>query len=153
MWDYYITFISSQGSSLMLASLINFKDLDFDNTTHITSSSLTIATLILIIATFLAFFLGLKRSLPSLSSLHQDLSPSGTYWQLYILFRQFVTLFILVIFPSHLLFQLLTLLLTSVLSLCLLLHTRPYSCPTHTRVNLANELAVATYLYLMLTLA
>ena len=137
----------------MLASLINFKNLEFDSATHITSSSLTIFTLTLITASFLAFFLGLYRSLPSLSSLHQDLSPSGTYWQLYLLFRQCVTLLLLVTLPSHLLFLLLSLLLTSFLSLCLLLHTRPYSCPSRTRVNLANELAVATYLYLMLTLA
>jgi hypothetical protein len=138
----------------MLASLINFKALDFDTSTHIIASSLTISTLVLLAASLLAFSLGLYRSLPSLASLRHDLTrASGAFWQLFLLFRQFLTLLILVLLPNHPLFQILTLLLTSVLSLCLLLHNRPFSCPTRTRFTLANELSVATYLYLMLTLA
>lgn len=76
----------------------------------------------------------------------------GTYWNILVLLRWSVTVFVMVLLRDYYTLQILSLLLISFIIQALLVSSNPFSDLVDTRMALFNEVMVSLYLYVMLNL-
>jgi len=96
---------------------------------------------------------GLKRSSERLALLNDEMRESGKYWLWFGQLRQCITLVILVEGRDLGSFQILALLVSSIITQALALHICPHKCQNQNSFSFINEYAVSVYLYIMLVLS
>jgi len=153
MWDYSLVFAFSQCSPLFIASLINLHAIKFDTNQNLIASVLSLSIIFATGLTLVIILLGLRQDSEKLSSLNEGMRESGKYWRWYELIRQCLTMVILVEGRDLGSFQILALLVSSLLAQALTLHFKPYEDPWQNAFSFFNEYAVSVFLYLMLLLS
>jgi hypothetical protein len=153
MWDYSLVFAFSQCSPLFIASLINMHSIKFDTKQNLIASVLSLSTIFATVLTLMIILIGLRKESEKLSSLGEGMRETGKYWRWYELLRQCLTLVILVEGRDLGSFQILALLVSSLLAQSLTLHLKPHQDPWDNAFQFFNEYAVSIYLYLMLLLS
>jgi hypothetical protein len=100
-----------------------------------------------------------KRELESFSQKYGTLTERlntytkiGTHWNVIILLRWLWTNTVLILFRDHCEFQILSLLITSIVFQSLILVGNPMPSPVENKVSLFNEVMVSLYLYTLLHL-
>ena len=76
----------------------------------------------------------------------------GTYWNIQQLVRWSLTSVILVVLSDFIVFQIMSLMMMSILVQCLLLNSRPFKDKSDNQIAIFNEVMVSIYLYILVVL-
>ncbi len=153
----------------MISYCINFYELDFASkfkAGKIMSSILSIALLFLSLVTLPIIWILIKRGISQGSNreeftknyraliAHQRVFSGivGGYWKLLTLIRWTLTAIILIFLRDYNSFQLITLLIISVIYSCLLIAGKPFKNNLKNKVYIFTECIVSIYLYILMCL-
>ena len=157
IWNFLISFYFSQFTPIVLGYLLNLRRIS--HTSRIESVSIYISYALIVLITIILIFLFIQikkkyeRDSNSVSPITEGLRRAPTfclYWRLLTLLRLYIILICLV-FLQHLpSFQIVILLVFSLLTQILLLKLKPFSEQSQQRIELFNEVMNSIYLYALL---
>ena len=160
-WNGSLSFFHSQFPPLMIASVINFKQLSYNTPISMASSVFSLGILaVLPIAYGLEVYAIRKFSEEKefearFGATIDGLNPQrkvGLYWQPITLMRWALTNLVLVFLRENYVAQIISFLMLSVVAQALIVSSQPFESPLDNRMNLMIEICVSLYLYAQIAL-
>ncbi|TNV87059.1 hypothetical protein FGO68_gene16087 [Halteria grandinella] len=166
VWSGTVRFILQQFNPLATACLINLYDIKYNSPGCLGSTAislmLTFALPLSLILIWKVLRQGISANNLNKKEFHEtyggiveDLttkSKISSYWNLLVLLRWSMTVFIIVVMRDSSLYQILSLLVINLLYTSLLVYARPFSESCKNTVAILNEGLISIYLYLLMSL-
>ena len=160
-WNGSLSFFHSQFPPLMIASVINFRQLSYETPISLASSLFSLGILAALSIAYglevyaIRKFSGEKEFEARFGATIDGVNPQttvGLYWQPITLMRWALTNMILVFLRENYVAQIISFLIISVVAQALIMSSQPFDCALDNRMNLLIEISVSLYLYAQLAL-